>query len=418
MIKDEDLQAELLTHLRSLGKYVTARAIVDYLAKPTVQQQYNLSKTISLATAQRWMEHTGYTWTIAHNGQYVDGHEREDVVEYRQNRFLPAWCALESRMRKWSSNDPTQLEEGQILPARPTVVWFHDESTFFAHDRRKKHWVHRDDKPIPQPKGEGLSLMVADFVSADYGWLRSPDGNESACVLFRAGKGRDGYFSNNEVIFQMEAAMTILEKHFPNEDHVLIFDNATTHLKHADDALCARNMPLSCLDWGISVPMRGPDGKQLRDANGKAMMQKVRVADGHHNGVQQSFYWPNGHQKAGLFKGMAQILTERGYNVKGLKAQCKNFKCPPNATGCCCRHLLYSQPDFSNVESRLEMTCRERSFRVLFLPKFHCELSFIEQCWGYAKRVYRCYPLSSKDSDLEQNVVRALNSVPLTSMRR
>jgi hypothetical protein len=100
MIKDKDLQEELFTHLQSLGKYVTARAIVDYLAKPTVEQQYNLSKTISLVTAQYWMEHTGYTWTIAHNGQYVNGLKREDVVKYRQNRFLPAWYALESRMCK------------------------------------------------------------------------------------------------------------------------------------------------------------------------------------------------------------------------------------------------------------------------------------------------------------------------------
>ena len=50
-IQDKDLQEELLIHLQAIEKYVTAQAIVDYLAKPDVQQQYNLSKTISLATA-------------------------------------------------------------------------------------------------------------------------------------------------------------------------------------------------------------------------------------------------------------------------------------------------------------------------------------------------------------------------------
>jgi len=37
--------------------------------------------------------------------------------------------------------------------------------------------------------------------------------------------------------------MGILEKYRPNEKHALVFDNATMHLKHADDALSAHHMP-------------------------------------------------------------------------------------------------------------------------------------------------------------------------------
>jgi hypothetical protein len=64
------------------------------------------------------------------------------------------------------------------------------------------------------------------------------------------------------------------------------------------------------------------------------------------------------------------------------------------------------------------MVCKTRGFSVLFLPKFHCELNFIEQCWGYAKRMYRHYPTSSKQADLERNILSALESVPLDCMRR
>ena len=32
-------------------------------------------------------------------------------------------------------------------------------------------------------------------------------------------------------------------KHYPHEDHVFIFDNATTHQKWADGALSTHNMP-------------------------------------------------------------------------------------------------------------------------------------------------------------------------------
>jgi len=40
------------------------------------------------------------------------------------------------------------------------------------------------------------------------------------------------------------------------------------------------------------------------------------------------------------------------------------------------------------------------------------------KCWGYSKRLYRCYPASSKDANLEQNVIKALDLVPLESMRK
>ncbi|KAF9218211.1 hypothetical protein BS17DRAFT_674456, partial [Gyrodon lividus] len=53
-----------------------------------------------------------------------------------------------------------------------------------------------------------------------------------------------------------------------------------------------------------------------------------------------------------------------------------------------------------------------------FLLKFHCELNFIEQCWGYAKQLYHCYPSSSKEANLELDVITALDSVPLKSMHK
>lgn len=73
--------------------------------------------------------------------------------------------------------------------------------------------------------------MVADFISADYGWLRSPDGAESAHVVIRPGVHRDGYFTHDDVIAQVTKAMDILTKHYPNNTHIFIFDNATTHVK-------------------------------------------------------------------------------------------------------------------------------------------------------------------------------------------
>ncbi|KAH7922696.1 hypothetical protein BV22DRAFT_1016841 [Leucogyrophana mollusca] len=419
-IDDEGFAAEIQLHLQSIGKFIRALDIVHYLSDPEVQKRHGLKKTVSLATAQRWMKKLGYRWKKEPKGQYSDGHEREDVVYYRQHIFLPAWANLQSRMRIWEHNN-VNIEEIRSHTTRRVVVWFHDESTFYANDRRKLRWVHIAEGAVPQPKGEGASIMVAHFISADYGWLQSPDGKETARILFKAGKNRDGYYTSEEILKHTKQAMDILDKYYPDDEHVFVFDNATTHVKRADDALSARKMPKApSQGWGVEVTVTNDDGQPLYGPNGKPMKRKVPMAPGRlHDGCLQPLYFPEGHLKAGWFKGMGQILEERGYDkewVRKLRAQCgKNFNCLPGARDCCCRRVLFNEPDFVNVESRLETFCRERDFSVLFLPKFHCKLNFIEQCWGFAKRVYCHYPPSSKEVDLERNVITALDSVPLES---
>ena len=80
--------------------------------------------------------------------------------------------------------------------------------------------------------------------------------------------------------------------------------------------------------------------------------------------------------------------------------------------------VLFNQLDFAMVESSLETYCKSCGVEVIFLPKFHCELNFIEKCWGYAKFIYWHYPASSKEADLECNMLAALETVPLKSMRK
>ncbi len=150
------------------------------------------------------------------------------------------------------------------------VIWFHDESTFYAHDRQKIRWIHKNEKIKPYAKGEGVSLMVANFVSANYGWLQSPDGKESAQVLFKAGKERNGYFDNANIRDQTAKAMDILERHYSEEEHVFVFDNATTHTKRAEDVISALKMPKGpSLTFGVDVNVLGPDGKHVYTADGK-----------------------------------------------------------------------------------------------------------------------------------------------------
>ena len=77
-----------------------------------------------------------------------------------------------------------------------------------------------------------------------------------------------------------------------------------------------------------------------------------------------------------------------------------------------------NEPDFQNVESILASDAKENGDQIVFLPKFHCELNPIEQCWGYAKRRYCLLPPSSSERDLQKNVVTCLDEIPLITMRR
>jgi hypothetical protein len=115
------------------------------------------------------------------------------------------------------------------------------------------------------------------------------------------------------------------------------------------------------------------------------------------------------------------MLQEWGLiiSMSKLCAECKKFNCLTNQeVPCCLRCMLYDQPDFQEVKSYLEIICEAQGYEVIFLLKFHCELNFIEQCWGYARRIYWHYPPSPKEADLEANVLSALESVPLKSMWR
>ncbi|KAJ2923502.1 hypothetical protein H1R20_g13591, partial [Candolleomyces eurysporus] len=397
--------------IQVLGGNISAEKLCDYLNSNEVREEYGIGQPISLATAQRYLDSLGYQFSHPPKGQFVDGHERDDVVDHRQNRFLPQVSELLSRMHVYDKNGQLVLEP---VNCRIAILWFHDESIFYAHDRRAKHWYHKDAPAKPYPKGEGLSFMVANYVSADYGWLKAPDGR-TAQVTLKPGKGREGYMTNEDILAQLKVAVALAKELYPDNDHYFIYDNVTTHLKRPDGSLSARHMPKSeSLVFGADVPKRDAEGKVIPGEK-----QRVPMHGASFNGESQPLYFPpEDGVGMGTFKGMERILAERGIETKGLKAECKEFKCAPPQQDCCMRQVLYNEPDFQNVESNLEILAKSLGVQVIFLPKYHCELNFIEQCWGYAKRLYRLNPESSREDVLEKNTLEAVDGVPLVSMRR
>lgn len=118
---------------------------------------------------------------------YVDGHECDNVVKYCQSVFLLAWNELQSQMHTW---DKDSNEEDLNLPSgvKPLILWHHNETVYYAHDRYESQWVQADASPAPYAKGEGPSIMDVDYMSPNYGFCRSPNGTETSCVIFKPGK--------------------------------------------------------------------------------------------------------------------------------------------------------------------------------------------------------------------------------------
>ncbi|KAF7334396.1 Retrovirus-related Pol polyprotein from transposon 17.6 [Mycena venus] len=146
-----------------------------------------------------------------------------------------------------------------------------------------------------------LPINPYDFVSVDFGWSpTSLDGTRTAHRFLKPGKGWDGYFTCQEILDQATEMMDICEE-------------------RADGALSARKMlkrtPAPGKNWLVSVNARDADGNLIYDSAGKLKKTQIPMEDGEFNGQPHSLYFPLGHTRAGVFKGMQVILEERGFET-------------------------------------------------------------------------------------------------------
>lgn len=63
VLHNEALADEVALHLQSLGKYIHAQDIVDYMDRSNVQKRYALKKGINVRTAVQWLHRTVVVWS-------------------------------------------------------------------------------------------------------------------------------------------------------------------------------------------------------------------------------------------------------------------------------------------------------------------------------------------------------------------
>ena len=354
---------------------------------PLVRQHHpDAPAQVSIPTATRWLHKLGFNPTSTKKGVYIDGHERQDVVEYRK-LYLRKLEVLEAT----HAPPPPVSDELQTSVSssrKRLVLIYHDESTFHSNDDQGWVWAEKWSQQI-KPKGQGRGLMVSDFIEEHNGYLKLTDTEyeearshhpnlwKEARYILKYGTDSQGYWNSEKFMNQVKQAVTIAEIKYPQESNtiVFLFDQSSGHTAYDSDSLHVVRMNVN------------PGGGQpaMRDTTYNGRVYKLVDS----NGVP---------------KGMRQVLIERGVDVRGMKA--------PDM-----RRVLREMPDFKYERSKVEKYLCGRGHRAIFIPKFHCEINPIERCWGAAKHYTRQH-CDYTFNGLERTIERALNSVPIDLIRK
>jgi hypothetical protein len=99
-----------------------------------------LKKPLCERTARRWLIKLGWRLTVLRKGVYMDGHERPDVVEYRNSIFLPKMAKYEKRMTHFEGPELRRVEPTLAPGEKEIVAYFHDECCFHVNDFKEKAW--------------------------------------------------------------------------------------------------------------------------------------------------------------------------------------------------------------------------------------------------------------------------------------
>jgi len=128
---------------------------------------------VSLRTAQHRLHYEGFCFTEHWKVLYFDGHKWLDVVEYRQNVFIPQMNQHCLRIVEYVVGDVGIEKDKPVqnyVECRLVLV-SHDESMTQANDGKKKSWVH-ENKHALKKKGAGRGIHQSDVICSTVGWLK------------------------------------------------------------------------------------------------------------------------------------------------------------------------------------------------------------------------------------------------------
>ncbi|KAK3825848.1 MAG: hypothetical protein J3Q66DRAFT_294774, partial [Benniella sp.] len=342
---------------------------------------------ITSKTAWVWLKELGWVRSRQTEALYYARHERKDVVQYRKE-FLARMSDVERRMIKVKGVPPTELRKGE----RSLIFYTHDESPFEPLDGRR-YVYHQVDQAPTAKKGED-PVLVSEFMSEVDGPIKE------VRKLFNISKGHDddGRLNGKAIANQLVDLIKYHKRVYPHYDAVVALDNHSSHSCYAADAPRAKIMNVG--DGGSYRPSGMWYNKRRRK-------------------VQQTSTFKDKKDGQVKVKGIKRILQERGFQVDKMRGKCEKLTCPIRERDtepfCCMMQMLDHQPDFiAATKTMVEQAIEPYpEIQVIYYPKFHAELNFIEMYWGDAKLNTGKYRMEG----FQETVIKALDSVTIDTIR-
>lgn len=187
---------EYLDHITNVEIPKGLKKYLDIELFPQIH--YKVGRGVSLSTAHQMLRREGFSYTEHKKALYYDGHERPDVVKYRQEVFLPAMLEYRKHLVEYKVDN---LEEEVQKPIsnyveRCLVLVPQDEMTAQANDGKRKSWV-LDGEHALKKKGVGRGIHQSDIICSTFGWIKA------ASQSMEYGKNYEGYWTGELFVRQV-----------------------------------------------------------------------------------------------------------------------------------------------------------------------------------------------------------------------
>ncbi len=355
------------------GCALTVKKIIEWV-------EVELAKTVSETTIRRVLNMLDFRWSDssvpdARSSYNKIGHDRPDVVQYRQETFLDR-----------SIN---------VLSCQRSILICQDESMFSCNmhspyfyvkfDENGKKWASSLQKRQAQKKtsrGKTYSVMVAGYMTR-YGFLK-----ETLKTIKRGGIYGHKSYSSSEFLRDFVDAIKICRQKFPDKKLVFLFDNAPSH-KIKLPGISAESVPT----WnsnGQSLPSFPYSSKEeyLKSRN---LWKPDFELDSEPPKPTILISEICSHIKPSKYRTLAHWRTDLQMQWKIWKSWERQRKEKEKLINA----IFLNSVTWKNFATQVEEIARKHQVTILFTPFYHAELNPIELIWGRLKQQMRYHQLSS-----------------------